>query len=227
MILLTVPVISIMASLILVLPLIIGSINIKEINQSPIKIIFIYCIVYSIYEIIGWVYALNGWQNHFVSNIISYTDVIVWGCYYYQIIKNKQFKYLGVSLGSITLILILWSHIGTGRDFNRIDSFAYSIVNIFLISIVLMFFYQLLNSIEIENLFTYSHFWIAVAVLIYFSGIFSLEIFAEYIAFNKDKTITRYWEIKEYLTFIHRILLAVGFWFSQSAIAMPVRKLSN
>lgn len=221
MILVNINLISYFSSLILLLPLIIGSNNINEINKSPLKIIFIYCVVFSIYEVVGWTYALNGWQNHFISNTISYTDVIFWGYYYYMIIINKRYKNAIIVLASIALILITWSHSGIGKDFNRIDTFAHSITNISMIAIVLMFFYQLLNNLAIENLFKYPHFWIAIAVLIYFSGIFFMDIFAEYIAFNKDINIAKYWDIKEYLTFIHRVFLALGFWFSKTSIKMP------
>ncbi len=220
MILATISFVSLFASSMLILPLIIACLNLKEINKSPLKVIFIYCVVFSIYEVVGWIYALNGWQNHFISNTISYTDVIFWGYYYYMIIINKRAKNAIIALVSIALILITWSHSGIGKDFNRIDTFAHSITNISLITIVLMFFYQLLNNLAIENLFKYPHFWIAIAVLIYFSGIFFMDIFAEYIAFSKDINVTKYWDIKEYLTFIHRVFLALGFWFYKPAVLL-------
>ncbi len=206
------------SSLILILPLIIGGINIKEVKQSPLKVIYTYCILHSIYDILAWVYALNGWRNHFISNTISYTDIIFWGYYFYKIIEVKSLRYALIGLVSIALILVTLSHIGA--DYNKINSSAQSITNITLITIALMFFYQLLNSLEIGNLFIYPHFWIAVAVLIYFSGIFFINIFAEYITFNKDRTISIYWDIKDYLTFTHRVLLAIGFWFTKTTIQL-------
>ena len=212
-----IPIITYMASLILIVPIFTGAINVKTIKTSPLFIIFLYCIIYGVFEIVAWYYALNGLQNHFLSNIVTYLDVLSFGTYYYLIISkplNNRFI-LGIIL--IALTVILWSHFATNRDYNRIDSFALSIQNIALIMMVLIFFYQLLHGLETKNLLEYSHFWIGIAVLVYFSIIFFLNIFAEYITFNKDTAFAQsYWQIKEYLTFFQRIFLAIGLWFSKT-----------
>lgn len=216
MILLNIPFISVAASLALLCPLIIGSIKAKEISKSPLKIIFIYCIVYSFFEILAWVYALNSWQNHFIENSVKYCEILFLGYYYYLLTRNKAHKKLIVLLICFSLSLILWSNFATVQDFNRLDSFSNTIGNICIISIVLLFFYQLLNSVEINNLFIYAHFWIAVAILVYFSGVIFIYLFAEYITFSKDSSIIQFWVIKEYLMTFHRIFFAVGLWYASS-----------
>ena len=138
------------------------------------------------------------------------------GCYYYLILEALILKKIVLYLVGLALIIIFWSHLTTGRDFNRIDSFALSIENICIISMVLLFLYQLLNTLEVQNLLTYSHFWIGIAVLIYFSIVFFVEIYAEYVTFSKDESIIQYWQIKQYLTFFQRIFLAIGLWFSKT-----------
>jgi hypothetical protein len=214
LILAKIPIIGYVSSLVLMLPLIVGFIKIKDIKATPLMLMFVYCLLYSILEIIAWYYALHGLQNHFLENLSSYLEVIVISYFYYSVVTTKSRKRIVIFLTLFSLVLILWSHFGGDRDFNVIDSYARSIGNIALISSALIFFYQLFNNLEVKNLFTYSYFWIGIAVLIYFSGIFFINIFAEYITFNSDKAIQEYWNIKEYLTIFHRIFIAIGLWFS-------------
>jgi hypothetical protein len=218
LILAKIPILIYLTSLILILPIFIGFINIKEIKNTPFSIIFTYCVFYLILESISWFYALNKLQNHFIDNISIYVEIIMIGLFYFKVISNPIQKKIILSITTISVILILWSNLGTGRDFNRIDSFASSIGNIGLIAIALIFFFQLFNNLEVKNLFIYPHFWISIAVLIYFSGVFFVNVFAEYITFNKDESIIQYWIIKQYLTFFHRIFLALGLWFSRTPI---------
>lgn len=211
--------ITLIASLSLIVPIIIGTINLKEVKNSPFIVLYCYLIIYAIFEIIAWYYMLHKLQNHFLGNTVIYLDIFFFGWYYYFVLSNQTQKKIILCSIFIAISIILWSHFGTDRDYNRLDSFALSVENITIILISLIFFYQLLNTLEVRNLFIYSHFWIATAVLFYFSVIFFLDLFAEYVAFNKDKVFAQsYWNIKEYLTFFHRIFLAIGLWFSKTPI---------
>ncbi len=214
--LLQIPIIALIASLAVILPIISGSITVTKHLSASSKIIFVYCIIYAIFESIGWYYALHHWQNHFLHNTISYLDILFLGIYFYQILESTFIKKIVISLIIVVLALTVWSHLGTGRDYNRLDSFALSIGNLAMIFMSLLFFYQLLNSLDIKNLLVYPNFWIVVGILIYFSGAFFTFIFAEYIAFSKDEAITSYFQIHEYFLFLQRIFLAIGLWFSKT-----------
>ncbi len=216
MILLAIPLITYVSSLALIIPVTIGIINANDVYKSPLKVIFSYCLIFCCFEVIGWIYALNGWRNHFISNSILYTDVILWGYYYYLIIKNKTQKQFIIGLMCLALMLIIWSH--AGRDFNRVDPFGESILNIYLIIISLMLFYQLLNNLEINNLFTYPHFWISIAVLLYFSGVFFMYVFSEYLSDSKQKSVYQFWFIKDYLLLIQRVFIGIGLWYSKELV---------
>jgi hypothetical protein len=206
----------ILASLAVIFPIIIGSITVKKDSDIPYKIVFLYCSIYLIFEIIGWYFVLHHWHNHFLHNTLAYVDIIVLGTYFYLILTSIRSKQIVISLSVIALLLTAWSHLGTGRDFNRIDSFALSVGNFSLIAMSLLFFYQLLNNLDVKNILTYSHFWIVVGLLLYFSGVFFSFIFVEYIAFSQDKNIIQYFQISAYLLFIQRIFLAIGLWFSKT-----------
>jgi hypothetical protein len=214
--LLKIPIIDLMASLAVVLPIVSGTITTWKSLNISLKTMLLYCIIYSIFEVVAWYYALHHWQNHFLHNTVSYLDILFIGFYFYQILEISWSKKIVILLVIFTLILTVWSHLGTGRDFNRLDSFALSVGNLAMIFMSLLFFYQLLNTLEIKNLLTYPHFWICVGILIYFSGAFFTFIFAEYIAFSKDEAITQYFQIQAYFLFFHRIFLAIGLWFSKT-----------
>lgn len=209
--------VELVASIAVIFPIIIGSITVKKwakLPNSPYFILFIYCIIYAVFEIIGWYYVLRHWQNHFLFNIQSYLDIVFLGTYFYQILEAKLSKRMVLLFSVATLLFITWSHWVTDRDFNRMDSFSLSIGSLSLISMCLLFFYQLLQKLDIKNVLTYSHFWINVGILMYFSGAFFTFIFAEYIAFSLDKSVVQYFQISGFLLFIQRIFLAIGLWFS-------------
>ena len=205
------------ASIAVIFPIIVGSfiVNKKDLI-TPYLTILIYCLIYAVCEIIGWYYVLHHWQNHFILNTLAYIDTIFLGIYFYQILTTSLFRKIVIVLIVISLSLIIWSHLATGRDYNRADSFAISIGNFALIAMSLLFFYQLLNNLDVKNILTYSHFWIVVGLLLYFSGAFFTFIFVEYVAFSQDKSINQYFQISAYLLFIQRIFLAIGLWFSKT-----------
>lgn len=210
------PIIVYSASLMLIFPLVVGTINISEVRLTSLKIIYNYCIVLIFFELLAWFFVYYGWQNHFINNTMCYTNVVFFGCYYLYTLKNETYKKLIKSLIIVSILIIMWSN--WGRDFNKIDALAQSVTNICLISMSLIFFYQLLNNLEVSNLFTYSHFWINISVLINFSCVFFTLIYSEYITFSKDPEVVNYWYITEYSSFLQRILLGIGLWYSKELV---------
>ena len=210
--------INLLSSIAVIIPIIVGIITAKKHKIITLHLIFFYCLVCSVFEIIAWYYFTHHLQNHFLFNMMSYFDILVWGLFYYLLLDKLITKRIIIFLVAVTLMLTFWSHFGTGRDFNRMDSFALSVGSISLMAMSLLFFYQLLNNLDIKNIFIYPFFWINVGVLIYFSGSFFSFIFAEYIAFSPDKNITQYIGISAILLFFHRIFLAIGLWFSTTPI---------
>ena len=208
--------IEILASVSVIFPIIIGSITIKSFSNISYRIILIYCLIYALFEAIAWYYVLHHWQNHFLQNTMSYLDILFLGAYFFKVLDLSIMKKTVLLLISATILFTLWSHWGSGRDFNRMDSFALSVGSLSLITMSLLFFYQLLNNLEIENILKYPHFWINVGILMYFSGAFFTFIFAEYITFSQDKSISEYISINAFLLFIQRIFLAIGLWFSKT-----------
>ena len=216
-ILLRIPLITVIASAVLIVPIFLGTINMKEWKKDDsLRVIFVYCIIYALFEIIGWYYALNHWQNHFLSNTLTYLNLYIWGYYFYTVIFNLNHRKVIALIVTISTVIMFWSSFTNVNGYNYIDSFVHSVSNIAILAMSLLFFYQLLNNLEINNLLNYSHFWISVGVLVYFSGIFFVHVFAEFITFNKDDSVVQFWSVEDYLLFIQRIFLAIGLWFSKT-----------
>jgi hypothetical protein len=212
-------VITYVASLSLIIPILVGIIRFKDLQSNKLMPIFVYLCLYAIFEVVAWYYAINGWQNHFLGNTVTYLDILFWSYYYHRLLDNQWFKRIVIFLCIISLIVIAVFHFATDKDYNRLNSITLSIQNLTIITYSLLFFFQLINSLSVRNLFLYPHFWVGIAVLLYFSVAFFVNIFAEYITFNRDKEFAHaYWEIKEYLTFFHRIILAIGLWFSKTLL---------
>jgi hypothetical protein len=216
-ILLKISLVTVLASVMVVVPISVGITTVKKWKDNPsLKSIFIYCLIYAMIEIIGWYYALHHWQNHFLTNTVAYLDIVFWGYYFYILIINPLQKRAILVSVTLTILLMVWSNWTNIKSYNFIDSFTHSISNIVIIAMALLFFYQLLNNLNIRNLFQYSDFWIVAGILLYFSGVSFVHIFADYITFNKDESIIQFWDIEDFLLFFQRIFLAIGLWFSKT-----------
>ncbi|MCU0471226.1 MAG: hypothetical protein MUF58_21820 [Arcicella sp.] len=207
------------ASLSLIIPILVGIIRFKDLQSNMLMSIFVYLCLYAIFEIVAWYYVINGWQNHFLGNTVTYLDILFWSYYYHNLLDSQWFKKIVIAFCIVSTVIVGFSHFAIDKDYNRLNSIGLSIQNLTIISYALLFFFQLINNLNVRYLSLYPHFWIGIAVLIYFSIVFFVEIFAEYITFNRDKEFAHaYWEIKEYLTFFHRIILAIGLWFSKTLL---------
>ncbi len=198
------------SSLLLLFPLVVGYIHRKDLLRSELNLVYQYMFVFLLYEIVGWIFALNGWRNHFLNNTITYSDLLFWGYYFYTRLSLPLLKKAVLFLGSLALVSITYFY-WYQHDFNTINSYTHSIVNLSIMLFSLSFFYQLFYDSTTENVLTYPHFWISVGVLIYFSGVVYVHLYAKYIYDSKDTNIVSYWNIIHYLLIIHRIALGIAF----------------
>jgi hypothetical protein len=205
----------IISSIVVLLPFFVGLAQRKMLSYS-LKTIFIYILIATSFELIGWVIVLNHYQNHWVHNVFNIFEFSCWSYYFYQIFDNQKIvkfiKYFSISITSIVTAITFIDI----KNLNNYNSIAYIITCFVLIALVLYSFYELLNSLNVPKLSTYPHFWISVGALLYFSGCFFVNLFSEIILFSKDSSLNKMWLIYFVLLFIFRIFLAIGLWFSKT-----------
>ncbi len=157
---------------------------------------------------------IYNWGNLFSSVIIAIL--------YYNLFENRYFKWfalIGMLISVIAAFLDYESLFNSmTTNFNR---FSYNISGCFTTIIILIYFYQLLQSLQVTNLTKFSLFWFSSGALIYYSGTVFSYLYVNYTFNNPDLSIVRsYWMIDALLFIVFCIFLSLTVWYMK-----PVQKL--
>ena len=206
----------IISSLIIILPTMLAILCRKDLSNS-LRIISFYVFGSLFFEILCWAIILlpfSNHQNHWVLNILNVFELICLSYYFLITIKSDRLKQLIKVIALSSLFLIICITLVNFKDINRYDNLTHSIVYITLIFFALLNFHEILYSEETFILYNYTYFWIASGILIYFSGVFFINLFGDIILFSNQ--LKDYWLIYYILLIIFRIFLAIGLWFSKT-----------
>ena len=206
----------IFSSLIILLPAVLTIIYRKELSKS-LRIISFYVFGSLFFEILCWAIILlpfSNHQNHWAINTFNLFEFICLSYYFFKTLKSSRLKQLIRIISILSLFLIIFFTAINFKDYNRYDNLTHSIVYITLMFFVLLNFYEILYSEETFVLFNYSYFWIASGILIYFSGVFFVNLFGDIILFSNQ--LKNYYNIYYFLLIIFRFFLAIGLWFSKT-----------
>jgi hypothetical protein len=90
------------------------------------------------------------------------------------------------------------------------DSIASVLVSLIIISFCVFYLYEKMSNPDSLFLYNSPYFWIVAALLLYFSGIFFANIYAQ--NFSKSREVAKtFWTITSYLAFIQNILFLIAF----------------
>ena len=188
----------------------------KDLSNS-LRFISFYVFGSLFFEILIWaiiLFPFSSHQNHWVLNIFNVFELICLSYYFLITIKNVRLKQLIRVIALLSLFLVVSITLVNFKDINRYDNLTHSVVYITLIFFALLNFYEILYSEETLILYNYTYFWIASGILIYFSGVFFINLFGDIILFSNQ--LKDYWIIYYVLLIIFRIFLAIGLWFSKT-----------
>ena len=205
----------VISSLFVLFPLLVGVVRFNVLTPS-LKIIFYYIIASTFVEIVAWITIYYHQTNHWLSNISNIIEFAFLSFYFNKIFTdlklNLYVKYFSVIILFVIILLTFIDY----KNINHYNSTAYIITCFVLMTYSMIHFYELLNSLNVPKLSYYSHFWISVGVLLYFSGCFFVNLFSEIVLFGNDKSTNQLWLIYHFSLIIYRIFLAIGLWFSKT-----------
>lgn len=193
-----------------VLPPFVLSLIRHQVLHGEITLIKYYVWASLVFELINNGIAIQNKDNSLVYNIFSVFECLLLGTYYYQILHSPTIR-----KGLITVLVVfmvgsivnlLW---GEGSGFN---ANTYMVAALIMLVVSLLYYYQLLTSLEVPFLLKSPHFWINSGVLLYFSGSFFVFMFAGLILSIEFKPEFEYWNITALLNITFRIILAISFW---------------
>ena len=204
-----------MSSLFVLFPLLVGIVRYNLLTSS-LKVIFCYIIASTFVEIFAWITILYHQKNHWLSNISNIIEFAFLSYYFIKIFTVFKVSIFIKYFSVIILVIITLLTFIDYKNINHYNSTAYIITCFVLMTYAMIHFYELLNSLNVPKLSYYSHFWISVGVLLYFSGCFFVNLFSEVVLFGNDKSTNQLWLIYHFSLIIYRIFLAIGLWFSKT-----------
>ncbi len=210
------------SSSVVFLPLVIIILR-KNYLTKELKILFLYVIASILFEFFSilWAMILHR-PNHFILNTFALAEGVLISLVFREIFLEKNLKRFALFLTSIYTLVSVYLFMMPNGFFN-FNSTVNTISCLLIITWVLLYFYQLLQTLQAIKLYTLPLFWISVGCLLYFSGTLFVFLYSETILFQKEPILYyQLWSIYYVLLFVFRVLLAVGLWFSK-----PSLQLSN
>jgi len=208
------------SSLVVFLPLIIIILRKKYLTKE-LKILFLYVIASIGFEIfsITWAKILHI-PNHFILNTFALTEGILISSIFQEAFINKKLKKNTFILIIIYTLVSIYLFI-MPNGFFKFNSIVNALSCLLIIVWVFVYFYQLLQTLQVIKLYTLPLFWISVGCLLYFSGTLFIFLYSDTILFQKEPILYyQLWNIYYVLLFVFRVLLAIGLWFSKTAFQL-------
>ena len=215
---------SYIASTAIVIPLIIA-IKQRKYLSKELKILFLYLVIAVITEVLGNVWYILHKSNHFIINAFVIIEFVLISLMFHQVFIGKNLKRIILIATSIYTLTCIYTFTVL-EGFQTFNSTLSTIACLLIIIWVFIYFYQLLQKLEVKKLTVIPMFWISVGCLFYFSGTLFVFLYSDLIVFQKElKFYKQLWNIYYVLLFIFRILLGIGLCFSKTPLQLkPLSK---
>jgi hypothetical protein len=167
-------------------------------------VIFLYCIVSVLTEVLGGIMHL---QIIFASyNIVQFS---LFSLFFYLSFEQKKFKYITIAGAIVFYVIAIRTFSNTGSD-----SFSLSLASVFFIPYCILFLYEQMSDPKIIIVYNDKKFWIIIAFFLYFSGTLFLYI---YISTLPEQERSKYWQINNFFEILKNILFCVSFIMKKKA----------
>lgn len=92
------------------------------------------------------------------------------------------------------------------------DDIAMAIESIVFMVYALITYFNLIKTLEYENIFSNPVFWFNTAVLVYFAGSLFVFVFSNRLLAYSQKASYHLWAIHSVCNIMYNLLIATGFW---------------
>lgn len=182
-----------------ILPIAFYLIFLKRNRGNGLWVIFLYCILSFLTEILGGGLKLKFMFASF--NIVQFT---LFSLFFYFSLQAKKFKYIPIA-GAVVFYVIAIRNFTTTTSF---DSFSVSLASIFFIPYCILSLYEQIKDPSIVFVYNNKKFWIIIAFLIYFSATLFLDV--NYSTLSPQQR-SNYWFINNFFEILKNILFCVAF----------------
>jgi hypothetical protein len=209
--------ISVVADFSMLIPIIVLIIRKTNVRHTANKLVVSYILLLFIRNIVTFCMTQFGIYNIYLYNWHNLISFILIAILYYTILQNRYFKLFALIsvFASIVIIFLDYQSLFDIKtvDFNR---FSYNVAGCIAIILIMMYFYELIQSLQIPKLNTYPLFWFSAGALFYYSGTIFPYVFINS-TFNNLEARDRYWMIDSSLSIIFSLFLGLALWYMKPA----------
>ena len=191
----------------------------KAYIDPSFRLLLFFLIFKLIVDLIMFHYAVAKKNNLVFSNVtIIVRYALLSGMFYYKF-ENKSFRKFLIPITIVFSFFTLWdiwncNPVLVNLKEHRIVKYAMTIESLLMIVWTLIYFYELIRSLKIQNLLTFPFFWICSGILIYYSSLIFISPALHYaIRWEKIIDIGFLDSILYIFDSVILLMFSMGIWF--------------
>lgn len=191
----------------------------KAYLDKALRLLFIYLIIKLVIDISMFHLACNTINNLMLYNInIPLRYLLLSGMFYYYFESERPKKWILVS-AVLFIAIVIWDILQANPVLTdvRNHSLVYysdTLESLLMILWVLLYFYEMLNSLKAANLLTFPFFWISSGLLLFYSSLVFIAPVLHYANQWENRLQLGFLEKMPYLfETISMIFVGIGVWF--------------
>jgi len=156
------------------LPLILIILKKAYIDPS-FKLLLLYLIIKLLIDVLMLYSAARHTNNIWLFNIGIPINYILLGGMFYSKFDSPAIRKALISSMIGFLLFTIWDVLNSNPDINDLHNhravlFAKTVEGVLIITLILLFFYEIIKSLQIPNLLTFPFFWVCAGLLLYYSS---------------------------------------------------------
>ena len=203
--------IDLIAELISFIPFTIGLSHLKFLKKG-VKFLPLYFFIIIGRDFTSNIYAIRKINNLFLYNASAFTEVLFVAILFSSEIHKPVVKQIVTIGATITLLfsLLFWEN-------SELSAGILTLSRAYALLVVLLYFNQLIQDMNVRNILKHSLFWISSGLIIQFTGTFFVYLFANYaLSSNTESDLFNlYWNVNQFMYMVFCLFSAIGFWVSK------------
>lgn len=177
----------------------------------PLRILFILSFIST--------YALGFFKNVYDNNLfvgviyVTIEYVLFSRMYYLEIPTSTVKKFIKYS--AYTLFVLAIINLIFIQGFFNENSYTRSVLSLITILLAFMYFWSMLNRLNVENLYQHPMFWVNCGVILFAAASFVLFLFSGHLQATKNYgPLITFWTVKNVFGIVRNIFFSYAFWLN-------------
>ncbi|GGM99599.1 hypothetical protein GCM10010967_36970 [Dyadobacter beijingensis] len=181
--------------------------------DKSLRLLFCYLAVKLIIDLAMLHYASNRTNNIILYNLsIPLFYALLGGMFYFKFAEKPRRQFLIISIIGL-FFFCAWDIVNSNEDLqnmreHRVVLYSKMVEGVLMILVILLYFYEIIKSLQIPNLLTFPFFWVCSGLLLYYSSLIFIAPVIHY-AYTWNNTMDL--GITEFIPSIFEIICALFF----------------